>query len=164
MTEEFNVPRELVPSSWRWAKAWPWLRKYNKLSAAEMPEFIKKQLGACGEAVCVRGNFHCEKGNRIFLGNNVGINFGCSFMDVGDIYIGDNTLIGPGVTILTADHIGLNREVIVKPVKIGSNVYIGANVTILCGVTIGDNATVGACSLVTRDVPANTLVKGVPAK
>lgn len=163
MTESFNVPKELIPHAWRWGKAWPWLRKYNRLSADEMEHFIKKQLGSCGQDVSIRGGFYCEKGHRIFIGNNVGINYGCKFMDVGDIRIGNNVAIGPGVTILTADH-GPNREVIVQRVLICDNVLIGANSTILCGVTINDGATIGACSLVTKDVPPNTLVKGIPAK
>lgn len=162
MTEEFNVPKELVPKEWRWGKAWFWLRKYNKLSAAEMQAFIKTKLAACGEDVCIRAGFYCEKGDRIFIGNNVGINYGCKFMDVGNIWIGDNVAIGPGVTILTADHV--NGQVVVKPVFIGNDVVIGANTTILMGVKICNGATVGACSLVTHDVPPNTLVKGIPAK
>lgn len=162
MTEEFNVPKEIIPKAWRWGKAWPWLRKYNRMSAIEMEAFIKKQLGTCGEDVSIRAGFYCEKGDRIFIGNNVGINYGCRFMDVGNIYIGNNVAIGPGVTILTADHI--NGKVVVEPVNIQDNVVIGANATILMGVTIGNNSTVGACSLVTHSVPANTLVKGIPAK
>lgn len=162
MTEKFDIPEALVPTEWRWGKAWVWLRKYNALSSLEMPRFIKKRLGACGSDVTIRAGFFCEKGNRIFLGNNVSINFGCKLMDVGNITIGDNCAIAPGVTILTADHI--DGRVIVKDVVIGNNVYIGANATILAGVTIEDNATVGACSLVTHDVPAGVLVKGIPAR
>ena len=162
MTEQFNVPASLVPRSWRWGKAWNWLRKYNRLSAEEMEQMIKKQLGACGKDVSIRGGFFCEKGNRIFIGNNVGINYGCKLMDVGDITIGDNVAIGPGVTILTADHI--DGEVVVKSVIIESNVIIGANTTILMGVTVGEGSMVGACSLVTQDVPPGVIVKGIPAK
>lgn len=162
MSESFTAPKELIPRSWDWGKAWSWLRKYNKLSPLEMEQFIRKQLGSCGEGVTIRAGFLCEKGDRIHIGNNVGINYGCKFMDVGNIWIGNNVAIGPGVTILTADHVA--GMIIVKPVFIGDDVVIGANATILMGVKIGDGATVGACSLVTRDVPPNTLVKGVPAK
>jgi acetyltransferase-like isoleucine patch superfamily enzyme len=94
-------------------------------------------------------------------------NTGCSFQDRGGITIGDGSLIGMNVTIATLNH-GLPLETrnttYPSPVVIGKNVWIGSNATILPGVKIGDNSVVAAGAVVTKDVPENTVVAGVPAK
>ena len=111
--------------------------------------------------------FHTEFGKNTKLGKNVFINSCCRFQDNGGIEIGDKTMIGPNVTIVTVNH-EINPETrinaIPKPVKIGKNVWIGADCTILPGVTIGENSIIGAGSVVTKDVPANIVVAGNPAK
>lgn len=86
-------------------------------------------------------------------------------MAIGGISIGDGTMIGPNVIIATDNH-DLNNKMILKckKVEIGNNVWIGAGVRILPGVRIGDNAVIGAGAVVTKDVEANTVVAGVPAK
>lgn len=111
--------------------------------------------------------FYTDCGKNISIGKNVFINSCCCFQDQGGITIGDNTLIGHNVVIATINHdiLPQNRQdMILMPVTIGKNVWIGANVTILGGVTIGDNAVVGAGAVVTKDIPANSITVGVPAK
>ena len=111
--------------------------------------------------------FYTDCGKNTKLGRNVFINAGCQFQDQGGITIGDGTLVGPKTVIATLNH-QQNPErranLIPKPVKIGCNVWVGANVTILPGVTIGDGAIIAAGAVVNRDVKANTIAGGVPAK
>lgn len=111
--------------------------------------------------------FHTNFGKNIHIGKNVFFNTGCSFQDRGGIFIGDSTMIGMNVNIATLNH-GLDLETrgttFAAPVHIGKNVWTGSNATILAGITIGDNAVVAAGAVVTKDVPANAVVGGVPAK
>jgi acetyltransferase-like isoleucine patch superfamily enzyme len=99
------------------------------------------------------------------FGKHVFINHSFTAMSVGGIYLGDRVQIGPHVTIVTDNHDFANRNVLIcKPVKIGNGVWIGANVTILPGVTVGENAVIAAGAVVTKDVPANSIVGGNPAR
>ena len=119
------------------------------------------------ESVTVFPPFYSEFGKNLTLGKGVFINVGCRFQDTGGITIGDGTLIGHGSTLTTLNHaIDPNRraDMIPAPVVIGRNVWLGAAVTVVPGVTIGDGAIVGAGAVVTKDVPANSIVAGVPAK
>jgi acetyltransferase-like isoleucine patch superfamily enzyme len=111
--------------------------------------------------------FHTNFGRHIELGKNVFINHACTFLDLGGIIIEDDVLIGPKVCLITENHpVNPNDRKILdlKPVIIKHNAWIGANSTILPGVTIGQNSVVAAGSVVTKDVPTNTVVAGVPAK
>lgn len=111
--------------------------------------------------------FYTDFGENITIGKNVFFNTGCSFQDRGGITIGDGTLIGMNVTIATLNH-GLSLEsrstTYPSPVTIGENVWIGSSATILPGVHIGNNAVVAAGAVVTKDVPEDSVVAGVPAK
>lgn len=111
--------------------------------------------------------FFTDFGKNITIGKNVFFNTGCSFQDRGGIHIGDSLLLGMNVTIATLNH-GMSLETrnttYPSPVIIGDNVWIGSNATILPGVTIGDNSVVAAGAVVTKDVPEDTVVAGVPAK
>ncbi len=111
--------------------------------------------------------FHTDCGKNIKIGKNVFINACCKFQDQGGIEIGNGVLIGHNVTLATLNHDErpqFRQNIYPKPIKIGDNVWIGSNAAILAGVTIGNGAIVGANAVVTRDVPDNTVVAGIPAK
>jgi acetyltransferase-like isoleucine patch superfamily enzyme len=105
------------------------------------------------------------RGNVTFM-NNCMVNSFCRLFGHGGIEIGEHSQLGPGVTITTTAHDYEKDDLqeIFKKVTIGKRVWIGANVTILPGVTIGDNAVVGAGSIVTKDIPSDSIAVGVPAK
>jgi acetyltransferase-like isoleucine patch superfamily enzyme len=111
--------------------------------------------------------FHTNLGTFTRIGKNVFINHACSFLDMGGITIEDDVLIGPRVNLVTEGH-PINpaerKALMVKPVVIKQNAWIGAGATILPGVTVGENAIVAAGAVVSKDVGANTVVAGVPAK
>ena len=129
-----------------------------------LSEIIGQQLD---ESTTIFTPFHTNFGRHIRIGKNVFINHACTFLDLGGITIEDDVLIGPKVSIITENH-PINpdeRKVLdVKSVLIKRNVWIGANATILPGVTIGENSVVAAGAVVTKDVSANTVVAGIPAK
>jgi acetyltransferase-like isoleucine patch superfamily enzyme len=111
--------------------------------------------------------FHTNFGRHITIGKNVFINHACSFLDMGGITIEDDVQIGPKVNLITENHpINplIRKQLDLKSILIKRNVWIGAGATILPGVTVGENSIVAAGALVNRDVPANTIVGGVPAK
>ncbi len=112
--------------------------------------------------------FYTTGGDNIRIGRNVFINQNCTMYDLGGIDIGDDVMIGPNVSLITSSHPivpSQRREaVIAKPIVIGKNVWIAAGVTVIGGVTIGDNSVVAAGSVVTRDVPADSLAAGNPAR
>ncbi len=111
--------------------------------------------------------FYTDCGKNIHIGKNVFINMGCKFQDQGGIFIGDGALIGHNVVLATLNHAispGDRATMIPAPIHIGRHVWIGANATVLPGVTIGDGAIVAAGAVVTKDVPKNTMVGGVPAR
>jgi len=111
--------------------------------------------------------FHTNFGKHISIGKNVFINHGCSFLDLGGITIEDNVLIGPKVNLITENHPTdptQRKSLLLSSIHIRSNAWIGAGATILPGVTIGENAIVAAGAVVNKDIPANTVAGGVPAK
>lgn len=111
--------------------------------------------------------FYTDCGKNITLGKNVFINSGCYFQDQGGITIGDESLIGHQVVLATLNHeytVSKRAGMHPAPIRIGKRVWIGAHATVLPGVTIGDGAIVAAGAVVTKDVPAYTIVGGVPAR
>lgn len=111
--------------------------------------------------------FYTNFGRFIQIGQNVFINHACSFLDMGGITIEDGALLGPRVNLVTENHPldpDQRSALITKPITIKQKAWIGAGATILPGVTIGRNAVVAAGAVVTKDVPDNTIVGGVPAK
>jgi acetyltransferase-like isoleucine patch superfamily enzyme len=111
--------------------------------------------------------FYTDCGKNITIGKNVFINSGCRFQDQGGITIGDGALIGHNVVLATLNHdFAPEKRSTIHPalIVIGRNVWIGASATLVPGVTVGDNAVIAAGAVVTKDVPANTIAGGVPAK
>ena len=111
--------------------------------------------------------FFTDCGKNIHLGKNVFINSGCRFQDQGGIYIGDGTFIGHNVILATLNH-DLNpntrADMYPKPIHIGKKVWIGSGAIVLPGVSIGDNSVIAAGSVVTKNVPENSVFGGNPAK
>lgn len=111
--------------------------------------------------------FYTDCGKNIIVGKNVFINACCKFQDQGGIEIGNGVLIGHNVTLATLNHDErpqFRQNIYPKPIKIGDYVWIGSNATILQGVTIGNGAIIGANAVITKDVPQNSVVAGVPAR
>ena len=120
-----------------------------------------------GEGFRMFPPFHADFGMNIHIGKDVFINEGCCFQDHGGIWIGDGSLIGQQVVMATLDHDldpAHRQDMFPGPIRIGRNVWVGAHATILRNVTIGDGAVVAAGAVVTKDVPPNTVVAGVPAR
>lgn len=111
--------------------------------------------------------FYTAFGKTTRVGKEVFINFGCTFLDQGGITLDDGVFIGPGAKILTERHPEqpeIRHTLLTRPVVIRRKAWIGAGAMILPGVTVGENAIVAAGAVVTKDVPDNTVVAGVPAK
>lgn len=129
--------------------------------------FAKLTADKIDDSCMIIPPFYTEFGKNTKIGKNVFINSCCHFQDNGGIEIGDNTMLGCRVIIATLNH-DINPETRLnstpKQVKIGKNVWIGANCTILPGVTIGDNSVIGAGSVVVKNIPANSIAVGNPAK
>jgi acetyltransferase-like isoleucine patch superfamily enzyme len=143
-----------------------------QLNNAHDPQEIRdllRQITASeiDDSVAVFTPFYINYGKHTKIGKNVFINFDCVFLDLGGIIIEDNVLIAPKVSLLSEGHpVNPNDRQSLVPgrIHIKKNAWIGAGVTILPGVTIGENAVVAAGAVVSKDVPANTVVGGVPAK
>ena len=130
---------------------------------------IQNLFGSVGKNPEILPGFHCDNGSNIHAGDEFLANYNVTILDIAPVYIGHHVLIGPNTIISTVNppmtpagrrnHLG-----IAKPVRLGDDVWIGGNVTIVPGVTIGRNVIVAAGAVVTKDVPDNVLVGGVPAR
>jgi maltose O-acetyltransferase len=129
---------------------------------------LKALLGSGGDTAWIQPPFYCDYGNNIHLGTRVFFNFNCIVLDVCEVHIGDFTLFGPGVQILTPRHpldAQLRRErEYGKPIHIGADVWVGGGALILAGVRIGSRSVIGAGSVVTRDIPDDVLAVGNPCR
>ena len=120
-----------------------------------------------GSDFCLFPPFYTDYGQNITVGKGVFLNSSCHFQDQGGIYIGDGALIGHNVVLATLNHAmspSRRGTMVPAPIHIGQNVWIGANATVTPGVTIGDGVIEAAGAVVTKDVPPNMVVGGVPAK
>jgi acetyltransferase-like isoleucine patch superfamily enzyme len=140
----------------------------NAADPAEIREILRQITGSeIDESVAVFTPLYINYGKHTKIGKNVFINFDCVLLDLGGITIEDNVLIAPKVSLLSEGHLAspTDRQSLVPgPLFIKKNAWIGTGATILPGVTIGENAIVAAGAVVSKDVPANTVVGGVPAK
>jgi maltose O-acetyltransferase len=146
------------------------LRRLNLSGAASERQAILQQLlGQIGQNSIIEPPFYCTYGQNIRLGDHVYLNVLCTILDCNEVRIGNDVMIGPAVQIYTAAH-DLRAEVrirgweVAKPIVIEDNVWLGGGAILLPGVRIGRNAVVGAGAVVSRDVPANTVVAGNPAR
>lgn len=128
-----------------------------------------KLLKHAKEGLWIEPPFYCDYGYNIKAGKNVFMNFNCCILDVAEVQIGDNCMMGPNVQIYTATHPleakerNSGRE-FAKPISIGKNVWIGGNAVICPGVTIGNNVVIGAGAIVTKSFPDDVFIAGNPAK
>ncbi|NUO47387.1 MAG: sugar O-acetyltransferase [Polyangiaceae bacterium] len=144
------------------------LNATRELDQAERRQILEQLLGTGGDSVWMQPPFYCDYGSNIHLGQRVFFNFNCVVLDVCEVRIGDYTLFGPGVQILTPLH-PLDAELrrkqeLGKPIEIGSDVWVGGGALILAGVRIGSRAVIGAGSVVTRDVPDGAFAAGNPCR
>lgn len=144
------------------------LTRTNELDKRQ--ELLKEMFLSIGENCYIEPPLHANFGcKHVSLGNNVYANFNLTLVDDTYITIGDNTMIGPNVTLATAGHpilpsLRMKGYQFNVPINIGKNVWIGAGVIVLPGVNIGDNSVIGAGSVVTKDIPENVVAYGNPCK
>lgn len=133
-------------------------------------QMLKNMFAEIGSGCYIEPPFHSNFGGKhCHFGNNVYANFNLTLVDDTHIYVGDNTMFGPNVTVATAGHPILPelREKMYQynfPVHIGKNCWIGAGAIIVPGVTIGDNTVIGAGSVVTKDIPSGVVAVGNPCR
>lgn len=150
-----------------------WLFQYNTQICPSETEkravLIQQILGKCKGEPHINAPFFCDYGCFIEVGENFFANYNCTMLDSGGITIGDNVMFAPNVSLYTVGHPldpDLRRQdwEQAKPITIGNNVWIGGSAVVLGGVFIGDNAVIGAGAVVTKDIPANSLALGNPAR
>jgi maltose O-acetyltransferase len=146
------------------------VRLFNQTdSIAEQEEIIGQLVAKIGRDTIVEPPFFCSYGQNTYIGDHTYLNYSCTIVDNNQVRIGNYVMIGPMVQLYTAAHpLQAKQRIqgweITKPILIEDKVWIGGGAIILPGVTIGLNAVVGAGSVVTRSVPANTVVVGNPAR
>ncbi len=137
---------------------------------AKRQSMMKEMFGSVGVNCYIEPPFYANWGGKhVFMGNNVYANFNLTLVDDGNIYIGDNVMFGPNITVATANHPikpELRKRALQynKDVHIGDNVWLGAGAVIVPGVNIGENSVIGALSVVTKDIPANVVAAGNPCR
>ncbi|MGT2845816.1 sugar O-acetyltransferase [Streptococcus massiliensis] len=135
----------------------------------ERQEVLQKLLGQDYQGLVLLSPFTCDYGENINFGKDCFVNINCYFMDGAPISLDNNVFVGPSTGFYTANHPldykrrnqGLEKAL---PIRVGDNVWFGANVNVMPGVTIGSGCVVASGSVVTKDMPDNTLVAGVPAQ
>ncbi|WP_445281736.1 sugar O-acetyltransferase [Streptomyces sp. DSM 118148] len=130
---------------------------------------LRELLGFLGEQAHLRPPVHVDYGGNISVGARTFVNYNLTALDVAAITIGEDCQIGPGVQLLTPTHPleprpRRDKLEAARPITIGDNVWIGGGAIVLPGVTIGENSVIGAGAVVTKDVPANVVAVGNPAR
>ena len=156
----------------RSARALDLVASYNTTSVRQgdlRRELLEQILGAVGEDVEIRPPFHVDYGTNIRIGARTFVNFGLMALDVADITLGADCQLGPNVQLLTPTHpvdpeLRRAKWEAAKPIVIGDNVWLGGGVIVCPGVTIGENTVVGAGAVVVKDLPANVVAVGNPAR
>ena len=167
----YNPNSTTEMAAWRF-KVQDAMGEYNKLKVSAVKkrrDFLAKIFGKIGKKCNILPPFHCDYGLHVEVGENFFANYNFTILDGNYVRIGDNVWIAPNVGIYAAGHpLDVDDRIAgweyAYPVEIGDNVWIGGHVAIIGGVKIGKNAVVAAGSVVIRDVPANTLVAGNPAR
>ena len=147
----------------------------QKLNATDVTDYetkekiIRELFGSAGKNPVVLPVFNCDNGKNIHVGDNFLANYNVTILDIVKVTIGNHVMIAPHTLITTIGHplspAKRRKNIgVTAPVTIGNDVWIGSNVTILPGVTIGNNVVVAAGAVVTKDIPDNSLVGGVPAR
>ena len=145
------------------------LNQLSPLEEEKQKEIIRNLFGKTAKNFLIELPFRCDYGYNIHVGKNFYSNYNCTILDCAKVTIGNNVLFAPNVSIFTAGH-PIDPEKRNKcieyafPVTIGNNVWVGGNVVINPGVTIGDNVVIGSGSVVTKDIPSNTIAFGNPCK
>lgn len=149
------------------------LYEFNQTRPSEQDkrnEMLKRMFAEIGENCYIEPPFHANWGGRnVHFGNGVYANFNLTMVDDCDIFVGNNVLFGPNVTVSAGTH-PIHPELRSKQaqynvsIHIGNNVWVGASSVILPGVHIGDNSVIGAGSVVTKDIPANVVAVGNPCR
>ena len=136
---------------------------------ADQRRLLEELLGSVGPETVLRPPVYVDYGRHVTIGARSFANYGLVALDVAPITIGDDVQIGPNVQLLTPTHpveAGPRRDKweSASPITIGNNVWLGGGAIVLAGVTIGDNTVVGAGAVVTRDLPADVVAVGNPAR
>ncbi|RHO33485.1 sugar O-acetyltransferase [Roseburia sp. AM16-25] len=149
------------------------LYDFNQTRPSEMDKrnaIMKEMMGDVGKDCYIEPPFHANWGGKhVHFGDGVYANFGLTCVDDTHIYVGSHTLFGPNVVLATAGHPmmpelrkhGIQYNM---PIHIGENCWLGAGVIVVPGVTIGDNVVIGASSVVTKDIPSNSVAMGTPCR
>jgi maltose O-acetyltransferase len=160
---------ELVEMRMRARGVWQRLNGDNATDATGRLSIVRELLGNIGEGAIIEPPFFCDYGAHISLGAGAYVNMNCVFLDPAPIVIGEQAFLGPAVQLYTATHpIDAATRVAgpeyALPIAIGARSWIGGGTIVCPGVTIGENTTIGAGSVVTRNIPANVVAAGNPCR
>lgn len=145
------------------------LNQLHPLDLEKRQDILKQLLGKTGETFYVEPPFRCDYGYNIEIGENFYSNYNCTILDCAKVTIGNNVMFAPNVSLFTAGH-PIHSEPrnegieYAFPITIGDNVWIGGNVVVNPGVSIGENCVIGSGSVVTKDIPANSIAVGNPCR
>lgn len=147
-------------------------RNFNQTTEEEIElrtRILRDLFGKVSSQITIEPPFFCDYGSNIFAGDDLYMNFGCVVLDCAEVRFGESVLCGPYVQIYTATHpldakLRASGPELAKSIRIGSRVWIGGGAIICPGISIGDNTTIGAGSVVTRDIPENVFAAGNPCR